>query len=316
MRSHAHERINPPKAKRRTGNRKPVSDNVFGWASAATLSVVAAAFLLVITGPARQLVDPDSDLITGTVDQSNARPGGWDRVTTTSRPKSDIGLVPALITQTQINKLGTEIEALKEREATLKAENSSLARRITALESAFDGITTGSISANRRTEPSRSAAEEIVTSAPVPVPGGSVAVKLVPLDSDKLDKAATGDDDAVPAELPAAAVDDQATEEAKAIPSTTTRTNFGVDLGGAENFGDLAQRWKTLKSAHPDLFGELVPMVAAREDIDKAIELRLVAGPFGNAADAAVFCARFHDEGVRCRPAVFEGQRLIVQNEN
>ncbi len=316
MRTHAHERVNPPKAKRRTGNRKPISDNVFGWASAATLSVFAAAFLLVISGPVRQLVDPEPELITGTVDRPDTRPGEWDRVTTTTQPKSDIGLVPVLVTQTQINKLGKQIEALEEREATLTAANSSLARRVSALESLIDDMITGSVSAESRTAPSDNAADDIVASRPVPVPGGSVAVRLVPLDPQEIDAANTGDGDALPADLPAAAVAERAAEEAKTIPSTTTRTDFGVDLGGAANFDALAERWKSFKSKHPDLLGDLVPMVAAREDVDREIELRLVAGPFSNAADAAVFCARFHDEGVRCRPAVFEGQRLIVQNTN
>ena len=312
MRPHAHERINPPREKRRKGNRKPVPDSVFGWASAATLSVLATAFLLIVTGPALRTVDPDADLITGTVDGKEHETDRWSRMPATVQPKTDIARMPALATQDQIDRLQRELDTLKEREATLRAENSSLARRISALEREFDGFT-GSISPTPP-PPAEHRPREISAAPRIPVPGGDIAVRVVPLDPELLSKENLDDEKAVPAGLPATLIDTQAASAARNIPSITTHTKFGADLGGAQTFAELGQKWKSYRAAHPDLFTGLTPKVAAREDIDRVLELRLVAGPFTNAADAALFCARMQEEGTRCRPVVFEGQRLIVQD--
>jgi hypothetical protein len=43
------------------------------------------------------------------------------------------------------------------------------------------------------------------------------------------------------------------------------------------------------------------------------IELRLVAGPLGNAGAAARLCAALAAAGKACQPAVYDGQRLALQ---
>ena len=44
-----------------------------------------------------------------------------------------------------------------------------------------------------------------------------------------------------------------------------------------------------------------------------AFELRLVAGPLGNAGAAARLCAMLSAAGLTCQPAVFDGQRLALK---
>jgi hypothetical protein len=43
------------------------------------------------------------------------------------------------------------------------------------------------------------------------------------------------------------------------------------------------------------------------------LELRLVAGPLGNAVAAARMCATLTAAGLTCQPAIFDGQRLALK---
>jgi hypothetical protein len=79
--------------------------------------------------------------------------------------------------------------------------------------------------------------------------------------------------------------------------SATTRTEFGVDLGGEKTVDGLRARWATLRGNHGTALEEL----------------RLVAGPVANAAAAARICARLQTNGVPCIPTVFDGQRLSLR---
>jgi hypothetical protein len=90
--------------------------------------------------------------------------------------------------------------------------------------------------------------------------------------------------------------------------SAPTHTTFGVDLGSETSFGGLRTRWDNLRKQYPEL-ARLSPRISARDKNGK-LELRLIAGPFENAADAAKACAGLLTKGTLCDGGLFEGQRL------
>jgi hypothetical protein len=105
-----------------------------------------------------------------------------------------------------------------------------------------------------------------------------------------------------------------ATAHELATGSIATRTQFGVDLGGATNFQALRTLWTSIRSKHAGVFDGLRPLVSIRESLRPGeVELRLVAGPLLNAAEAARLCASLTAAGLVCRPALFDGHRLALR---
>jgi len=97
------------------------------------------------------------------------------------------------------------------------------------------------------------------------------------------------------------------------MPSTT-RTEFGVDLGGEKTVDGLRARWATLRGNHGSALDNMRPLISIKEGPKAGtVELRLVAGPLANAAAAARVCARLQTKGVPCVPTVFDGQRLSLR---
>lgn len=96
--------------------------------------------------------------------------------------------------------------------------------------------------------------------------------------------------------------------------TNTTRTEFGVDLGGEKSVDGLRARWATLRGNHGQTLDGLRPLISVKEGQKSGtVELRLVAGPLANAAAAARVCARLQTSGVPCIPTVFDGQRLSLR---
>jgi len=87
-----------------------------------------------------------------------------------------------------------------------------------------------------------------------------------------------------------------------------TRTSFGIDLGSESSFGPLRIRWENLRRKYPEL-ARLSPRISVRDNAGN-VELRLIAGPFENAADAAKACASLLAKGAVCDGGLFDGQRL------
>lgn len=87
-----------------------------------------------------------------------------------------------------------------------------------------------------------------------------------------------------------------------------TRTQFGIDLGSEPSFGSLRIRWDNLRRKYPEL-SRLSPRISVRDNKGK-VELRLVAGPFDNAAEAAKACAGLLAKGAVCDGGLFDGQHL------
>lgn len=89
---------------------------------------------------------------------------------------------------------------------------------------------------------------------------------------------------------------------------------YGVDVGSGLTIPALRARWEILRSAHPELFAGLRPLVTVKE-IPRAnrVELRLVVGPFAEPAAATQLCATLTPFGLFCQATIFDGQRLALR---
>jgi hypothetical protein len=96
------------------------------------------------------------------------------------------------------------------------------------------------------------------------------------------------------------------------------RTEFGVDLGGANSVNGLRALWRgLLKSRSNAPLVALRPIIVIREATNGlGMQLRLVAGPLHDAGDAARICAVLAENNRPCETTVFDGQRLQVKPED
>jgi len=96
--------------------------------------------------------------------------------------------------------------------------------------------------------------------------------------------------------------------------SVATKTDFGIDLGGAANVDGLRALWQSVRAGNEALLDGLHPVVSIREgNKPGTFELRLGAGPLTNASAAARLCATLAAAALSCQPAVFDGQRLALK---
>jgi hypothetical protein len=92
------------------------------------------------------------------------------------------------------------------------------------------------------------------------------------------------------------------------------RTEFGVDVGGANSLPGLRALWRgLLKSRSNAPLTTLRPIIVVRENTTGlGMQLRLVAGPLSDAAAAAKICAVLVESNRSCETTVFDGQRLAM----
>jgi hypothetical protein len=92
------------------------------------------------------------------------------------------------------------------------------------------------------------------------------------------------------------------------------RTEFGVDVGGANSLSGLRALWRGLLKSHSNAaLMTLRPVIVIKESNNGlGMQLRLVAGPINDAAAAAKICASLTVSDRGCTTAVFEGQRLSM----
>jgi hypothetical protein len=115
---------------------------------------------------------------------------------------------------------------------------------------------------------------------------------------------------------PAASADDAERDPPWAASSKVAvqRTEFGVDVGGANSLGGLRALWRGLKSN--TALAALRPIIVVREsNTGLGMQLRLVAGPLADAAAAAKICAALLESQRPCETTVFDGQRLAMKAE-
>jgi hypothetical protein len=96
------------------------------------------------------------------------------------------------------------------------------------------------------------------------------------------------------------------------------RTEFGVDVGGANSLNGLRALWRgLLKSKSNAALTTLRPIIVVKEgNTGLGLQLRLVAGPLGDAAAAAKICAALIEGQRTCETAVFDGQRLAMKADD
>lgn len=97
---------------------------------------------------------------------------------------------------------------------------------------------------------------------------------------------------------------------------TVKRTEFGVDLGGANSIEGLRALWRGATKSNAQQLASLQPIIVIKERNDGfGMQLRLVAGPLSDAAAAAKICANLTESSRACETSVYEGQRLGLQSE-
>jgi hypothetical protein len=174
-------------------------------------------------------------------------------------------------------------------------------------------------------EPANTAAVTTPAASPMPAPPAS-SPSLAPVpDSTAMapaaDQPATGKtaSEKPDAEKPGVkpAPDRPATAEAASegpAQVAVNRTEFGVDVGGANSVAGLRALWRgLLKSRSNAPLAALQPIIVIKESTNGlGMQLRLVAGPLNDAAAAARICAKIVEHERPCATTVYDGQRLAV----
>jgi len=113
---------------------------------------------------------------------------------------------------------------------------------------------------------------------------------------------------------------DAGPDATEAAPPTVAvqRTEFGVDVGGANSVGGLRALWRgLLKSRSNAALAVLRPIIVVKEDsTGLGMQLRLVAGSLNDAAAAAKICATLIESQRTCETTVFDGQRLTMKADD
>lgn len=121
----------------------------------------------------------------------------------------------------------------------------------------------------------------------------------------------------IPDVVASASPTEEVSEEEQASPApklAVQRTEFGVDVGGANSIPGLRALWRgLLRSRSNAPLVDLRPIIVIRENRNGlGMQLRLVAGPVNDAAAAAKICAAMMANDRTCTTTVFEGQRLTM----
>jgi hypothetical protein len=107
-----------------------------------------------------------------------------------------------------------------------------------------------------------------------------------------------------------------AAAESAAPEAAVQRTDFAVDLGGANSVGGLRALWRGLLKSNTEL-SDLRPIIMIKEShTGLGMQLRLAAGPLKDAAAAAKICAALNESERPCETTVFDGQRLAMKGDD
>ncbi|KRR20385.1 hypothetical protein [Bradyrhizobium retamae] len=109
---------------------------------------------------------------------------------------------------------------------------------------------------------------------------------------------------------------DAEADDAAAPKVSLQRTEFGVDLGSANSVNGLRALWRgLLKSRSNAPLTALRPIIVVKEGTNGlGMQLRLVAGPLNDAGAAARICAILAENSRPCETAIFDGQRLSLND--
>jgi hypothetical protein len=110
--------------------------------------------------------------------------------------------------------------------------------------------------------------------------------------------------------------DKPAAADADAGRATIQRTEFAVELGGANSIPGLRALWRGLLKYNNTGLTELHPIIVLHENTTGlGMQLRLAAGPLHDAAAAAKICAALSEKKRPCETTVYDGQRLAMSAE-
>lgn len=117
---------------------------------------------------------------------------------------------------------------------------------------------------------------------------------------------------------PAERAEAEASEGETVNVAAIQRTEFGIDVGGANSIAGLRALWRGLvKTRSNAALTALRPIIVIKEGSNGlGMQLRLVAGPLSDAAAAAKICAGMTENNRPCETTVFEGQRLSIKAED
>lgn len=215
---------------------------------------------------------------------------------------------------TDVESLRKELVALRRTVASIRESRDQLALRLAAVEETYQGFTS-SIAKTART---KSPAPRDVTPAAAPAEAPVAApatppMPPVPIAAPQQRKAASGQRKAsADAALTTGSIPADPQPAAAGGPAGAERTDFAVDLGGFSSLATLAKGWSDLREQQKELLGDLAPR-ASLSDKDGRLEVRLVAGPFANAAHAITLCAQLQARGRPCQPTLFVGQPVAAE---
>ena len=233
--------------------------------------------------------------------------------------------------QNQARQLAAAVE-------TLNSDRDRLYARVTVLEQGLDSVT-GSVARQNAVAtlpsipvaPQSSAPSNSETTAPpslpekkteappppkiapvatIPAPTLQTASKQPdqksdPISPERTEPSATG---AVSSTEPPPSAD--------AAVKPVARTEFGIDLGGANSVEGLRALWRGVTKSNGAQIASLTPIIVVKERTDGlGMQLRLVAGPLNDAAATAKICATLIASNRACETSVYNGQRLALQND-
>jgi hypothetical protein len=165
--------------------------------------------------------------------------------------------------------------------------------------------------------PAPTPATPLVAAKSMMAPPDAAATKLIEPDQPAKPFTASPMPEVVASAPPADDPEPDAAQPAPVPPADVAvqRTEFGVDVGGANSVGGLRALWRgLLKSRSNAALTALHPIIVIREGKGGlGMQLRLVAGPLSDAAAAAKICAGLVESARTCETAVFDGQRLAMK---
>ena len=214
--------------------------------------------------------------------------------------------------------LQSELQALRGQTLAQLEETRALKERLAGLETVV-GPFTGAIPPDAGVgafgESANPPSETILSSQdlpPVRPPEEAPALVIAP----PLELTPSGEEAAEKAALDAEINEDLsrfAKNGAETSPATVTNAGFAIELGTAARMDDASSLWASLRDQHGDVLDSLDARVRAAESDEGRLELRLIVGPFENAADAILVCTQLRERGQVCRNTLFDGQQLAMR---
>src|SRR2546430_5093328 len=235
------------------------------------------------------------DSVTGAIARQNSAAASA-QATATSSPTAETQPAPqSPAAAPAASPVATTVAATAEKPRTALPEQAAAAG-----SSAVPGTTNA---------PAATPATPLMASKSIMAPPDSAAGKLIEPDP------VTPPKTEVVAYAPSGDNPESDASQAPAPQLAVQRTEFGVDVGGANSLNGLRALWRgLLKSKSTASLATLRPIIVVKEsNTGLGMQLRLVAGPLNDAAAAAKICAALIESQRTCETAVFDGQRLAMK---